>query len=73
MALLSAWSQELFASGGFARMLESVVLICGHCRGLLLHLRITFDPPQRWIVISVAKSVSRNSPRAAYVARSALL
>ncbi len=35
-------------------MLESVVLICGHCQGLLLHLRITFDPPQRWTLISVA-------------------
>ena len=35
-------------------MLESVALICGHCQGLLLHLRITFDPPQRWTLISVA-------------------
>ncbi|MCO4245688.1 hypothetical protein NFX52_29990, partial [Acidovorax facilis] len=41
-------------SGGFARMLESVVLICGHCQGLLLHLRITFDPSQWWTLISVA-------------------
>ncbi|MCO4245469.1 hypothetical protein NFX52_28810, partial [Acidovorax facilis] len=43
-------------SGGFARMLESVVLICGHCQGLLLHLRITFDPSQWWTLISVALS-----------------
>ena len=35
-------------------MLESVVLICGHCQGLLLHLRITFDPSQWWTLISVA-------------------
>ncbi|WP_291519942.1 hypothetical protein, partial [Acidovorax sp.] len=38
----------------FARMLESVVLICGHCQGLLLHLQITFDPSQWWTLISVA-------------------
>lgn len=50
--------QELFASGGFARMLESVVLICGHCQGLLLHLRITFDPSQWWTLISVALSLA---------------
>ena len=37
-------------------MLESVVLICGHCQGLLLHLRITFDPSQWWTLISVALS-----------------
>jgi hypothetical protein len=46
--------QEIFASGGFARMLESAVLICGHGQGLLLHLQITFEPPQWWTLISVA-------------------
>ena len=35
-------------------MLESVVLICGHCQGLLLHLRITFENPLWWTLISVA-------------------
>jgi tripartite-type tricarboxylate transporter receptor subunit TctC len=39
-------------------MLESVVLICGHCQGLLLHLRITFDPSQWWTLISVALSLA---------------
>ncbi|WP_233250683.1 hypothetical protein, partial [Acidovorax sp. HMWF018] len=34
------------------------VLICGHCQGLLLHLRITFDPSQWWTLISVALSAS---------------
>ncbi|PTT40410.1 hypothetical protein DBR23_08390 [Acidovorax sp. HMWF018] len=29
-------------------------MICGHCQGLLLHLRITFDPSQWWTLISVA-------------------
>jgi hypothetical protein len=48
--------QEIFASGGFARMLESAVLICGHGQGLLLHLQITFEPPQWWTLISVALS-----------------
>ena len=33
--------QKLFASGGLARLLESAVLICGHCQGLLLHVQIT--------------------------------
>ncbi len=46
--------QELFTSGGLARLLESVVLICGHCQGLLLHLRITFEKRQRWTLISIA-------------------
>ena len=36
------------------RLLESVVLICGHCQGLLLHLRITFEKRQRWTLISIA-------------------
>ncbi|PVY56511.1 hypothetical protein C8D04_1768 [Simplicispira sp. 125] len=35
-------------------LLESVVLICGHCQGLLLHLRITFETPLWWILISIA-------------------
>jgi hypothetical protein len=35
-------------------MLESAVLICGHCQGLLLHLRITVETPQRWTLISIA-------------------
>ena len=33
--------QKLFASGGLARLLESAVLICGHCQGLLLYVQIT--------------------------------
>ena len=38
-------------------MLESVVLICGHCQGLLLHLRITFENPLWWTLISVALNI----------------
>ena len=46
--------QELFASAGLARLLESAVLICGHGQGLQLHVQVTFEKQQRWTLVSIA-------------------